>query len=458
MKGYFFFSGLLFFLITTSLHSCEHSNQSDESLVENEIQAAKIAALLKEYLEATPQSDVSLPVAAFESVALTYANVAPIIQENCLFCHKPGGNAPFSLKGYQNVKKRAGVIREVLSKKIMPPWMADYDYVDFFNAPQITNQERAMLISWIDRGCPNLTTEGIPQTVKEPQVSIQPDLVLSRTEQHIVTSNGDSYQCFVYDPQLEEDQYLSGIEFVSDNPEVIHHLMLYLDTTQVIGGERDCWDCKNDGIVNRLLPIQSWSKGMRPFILNRRLAYRIPAGARFILQTHYGDENNKGRAESSTLKLYFTDTPEETVDFAIINKFDIHYRAHEVTTETISYYAEDSISLIGIVPHMHFLTKKIESFAITPQQEVIPLLKISHWDYLWQGQYIYRKSVLIPKGSTIYCNIVVDNTANNPTQPNDPVRDVYYKTNSNDEMLVLVLLKKAYAPTDKLMEVAEFLN
>lgn len=453
----FLFQGLLFFLIILSMHNCEDSSKPDKSLAANEIQATRMAALLEDYLQATPQPDSSLPIAAFDTVALTYENVTPILQDNCLFCHKPNSNAPFSLIGYKNVKKRAEAIREVLSKKIMPPWMADNDYVKFFNAPSMSDLERALVISWIDQGCSNANQTEIPKDNFLSSIETTPDLVISLPTQHTITSNSDTYQCSVYDPHLEEDRYLAGIEFVSDNPEVLHHLTLYLDTSRIADGRGSCWDCLHDGIFNRLTPIQAWSRGMRPFVLNSQLAHRIPKGARFILQTHYSDENHKGRSESTTLKFHFTDKPQEEVKFHGLNKFDIFYPANQIVTETMSYEVEDSISLFFIVPHAHFLTKKIESFAVTPEQEVIPLLKISEWDYLWQGQYIYEKPIIIPAGSTIYCNIVVDNTAENPTQPNNPVRDVIYETGANDEMFVLVLLKKNYSQGDENIEVANFL-
>ncbi len=105
------------------------------------------------------------------------------------------------------------------------------------------------------------------------------------------------------------------------------------------------------------------------------------------------------------------------------------------------------------------MTKKIEIFAVNEDtKEIIKLLKIPDWDYLWQGQYINTLPVIIPKGSTIYCNVVIDNTADNPTQPNSPVRDVFYNTNSSDEMLVLVLLTKPYKEGDSQLQVAKFLK
>jgi len=53
----------------------------------------------------------------------TFANdIAPILQKNCLPCHREQGAAPFSLASYAAVKKRAKTIAKVTQKRIMPPW------------------------------------------------------------------------------------------------------------------------------------------------------------------------------------------------------------------------------------------------------------------------------------------------------------------------------------------------
>lgn len=52
---------------------------------------------------------------------LTYwADVRPIIEENCVPCHGPGGER-FSLFSYASARSRRFTIRNVVSARIMPP-------------------------------------------------------------------------------------------------------------------------------------------------------------------------------------------------------------------------------------------------------------------------------------------------------------------------------------------------
>src|SRR5262245_59945940 len=54
---------------------------------------------------------------------LTYAkHIAPIIQNKCQTCHRPGTAAPFSLSNYDDVVAWSETIKEVVEQKRMPPW------------------------------------------------------------------------------------------------------------------------------------------------------------------------------------------------------------------------------------------------------------------------------------------------------------------------------------------------
>ena len=413
--------------------------------------------MIKEYESENQRYHEGNAPQVYQDSVYYYSDVEPIIAQNCIFCHNENGNAPFDLTGYVNLKKRSPVVKLVLKERIMPPWLADYHYSDLFNAPAMTDHERSVVITWIENGCEKGNIDHYPQAAGALEFE-SPDLELVLPQRHTVTSDDDTYQCFMYEVKVNEPKYLTGVEFLSDNPEVIHHMMLYLDTCGIIESNVNSWNCKNDGVVNKLFPIQSWSRGMRPFRLNNKLGYRLKSGDRFLLQTHYGDEGNKGRKERTTLRLHFTDSVVSPVNFEILNKLDILYPPDTIMVEHMVYEVKDSISLLGVIPHSHFLVRKMECFAITPDNRQIQLLRIPDWDYLWQGQCMFRHPQIIPKGSTIYFFELIDNTERNPYQPNDPVREVRYATNSNDEMFTVVLLNKTYEKGDESMKVGYFLN
>ena len=52
------------------------------------------------------------------------SDVAPILNEHCVMCHRPGGRAPFSLVTLDDARAKAERIVEVTRARQMPPWTA----------------------------------------------------------------------------------------------------------------------------------------------------------------------------------------------------------------------------------------------------------------------------------------------------------------------------------------------
>ncbi|MED5199877.1 MAG: hypothetical protein VYB51_08695, partial [Gemmatimonadota bacterium] len=70
---------------------------------------------------------VAPPVAASATPQeLTFArDVAPILYENCVECHRPGSFAPMSLLTYENARLYAPLMKTKVQTRQMPPWHVD---------------------------------------------------------------------------------------------------------------------------------------------------------------------------------------------------------------------------------------------------------------------------------------------------------------------------------------------
>ena len=55
------------------------------------------------------------------------ADVAPILYENCVACHRPNHLAPMSLITYEDVRPWARAVKAKVVAREMPPWGADSD-------------------------------------------------------------------------------------------------------------------------------------------------------------------------------------------------------------------------------------------------------------------------------------------------------------------------------------------
>src|SRR5258706_238231 len=87
-------------------------------------------------------------VAATRSTADTPAtfarDVAPILFRQCAPCHRPDGDAPFSLMTYDEARRRAGQIVEVTKSRYMPPWKPDAG-VELVGERRLTNADVAII-------------------------------------------------------------------------------------------------------------------------------------------------------------------------------------------------------------------------------------------------------------------------------------------------------------------------
>lgn len=441
---------VLFFLFVVLLSAgCDAPaihHTTDEQAYNNDSAAN---ALLSEYHSGAQSSEINMAAMKLAPRDVDFSALFPVFADNCVPCHSPEGNAPFCLNSYAAISRKSAVIKDVMLQRLMPPFLADPRYSHLVNAPRINDSVRGEIIRWIDHGAKPAKSKYTGKTGVSQADSVTGSCKTFRAKEHTISSNSDSYQCFVIDLDLKTDTFVNCLRYHSTNKAAIHHIMVYLDTGHVLGNSPDCWDCMKNDIVNKLIPIDSWSRGMLACKLTDGFAFKFPKGSKLLLQTHYGDEGNKGQHEQTTIDLFYSARPTREVKFEIINKLDIFLPANKVKTESLKFKTDSAISLIGCVPHMHFLAKKIEIFAITPDLRKINILKINNWDYLWQGSYFLSSLVQVPAHSSIYMNAVFDNTTNNPQQPNDPVRDVKYDTYSNEEMMVLCLYTVPWKSSDE---------
>ena len=105
------------------------------------------------------------------------------------------------------------------------------------------------------------------------------------------------------------------------------------------------------------------------------------------------------------------------------------------------WYTDASVSvdvqMLGVLPHAHYLCKRMEGFTTLPDGTRKWLLLIKNWDFNWQGDYQYRTPVVLPRGTKLSMRYSYDNSTNNVANPNMPPLRVKYGPQSGDEMAEL---------------------
>ena len=101
--------------------------------------------------------------------------------------------------------------------------------------------------------------------------------------------------------------------------------------------------------------------------------------------------------------------------------------------------------------------KEFKAYAVKPNGDTIPLIKIDDWNFRWQYFYTFEKMLKIPKNSDIIVEATFDNTKNNLDNPFDPPRKISEKIDWNgkgsmktsDEMLQFIITYLPYKQNDE---------
>src|SRR6059058_3815294 len=91
------------------------------------------------------------------AAAPTFAkDVAPIFQQKCQTCHRPGQMGPMSLLTYQDARPWARAIKTKVAARDMPPWHMDktVGIQKFANDISLSEAQIATIVTWVDAGAP----------------------------------------------------------------------------------------------------------------------------------------------------------------------------------------------------------------------------------------------------------------------------------------------------------------
>ncbi|MFP3948664.1 MAG: hypothetical protein ACLFWG_08025, partial [Longimicrobiales bacterium] len=130
-----------------------------------------LATLMALFASAGPaQAQQGVAAATGSDAQVTYAeDVAPILVENCVACHREGSIGPMPLTTYDEVKQWAPLIKFRVEERIMPPWHIDptIGIQEFQNDRSLTEQEIETIATWVDEGAPAGDLDAAPPVPEE---------------------------------------------------------------------------------------------------------------------------------------------------------------------------------------------------------------------------------------------------------------------------------------------------
>jgi len=79
-------------------------------------------------------------------------DVLPILEKNCVGCHRPGQIAPMSFLTYETTRPWAPQIKAVVAAKKMPPAVTSPHYIMLTKDDGLTQAEVDVIVKWVDGG------------------------------------------------------------------------------------------------------------------------------------------------------------------------------------------------------------------------------------------------------------------------------------------------------------------
>ncbi|HUQ83007.1 MAG TPA: hypothetical protein VM076_17780 [Gemmatimonadaceae bacterium] len=396
---------------------------------------------------------------------LTFAeDIAPIVYRNCTSCHRPDGIAPFSLLDYESAAPKLAKIKGMVSSGRMPPWQATGPRGVFRNDRRLTDQERDMIVRWVNSGAKPGNPKNLPPRPEYPdkwEIGT-PDAVVQMPEAYTVPASGTiEYQYFEIPTGITEEKWVQAIEIMPGSREVVHHVLVYAkvppapDATPPAPStaparpttpplfirnrehsrpETDKPD-KPDSAPPRQLGalIGTTAPGTNVVEFPAGTAMRLRPGTVLTFQMHYTAHGHEMQDRTSVGFKFAKEMPsEEIFATAFTNTaFTIPAGAKDVAVPS-EIGVSQPVKIWGMMPHTHLRGTRW-MYKLEGPDSTQTVLDVPRYDFNWQTYYLFATPLVIQPGQKLTSLAWYDNSATNKSNP-DPSIDVKWGDQTWEEM------------------------
>jgi hypothetical protein len=304
----------------------------------------------------------------------------------------------------------------------------------------------------------------------------------------------DDYRCFLLDPELDKDVFITGTDVAPGNPEVVHHVILFrVPPERVPEAEQldkvndgQGWTCFGDtGLasgpdLNDAPWLGAWAPGGAESVLRPGYGAPLERGSRIVMQVHYNLLAGDGEDVSATrLRVAPADADLDPVTTMLMPApvelpcrpgrrdnplCDRDAAVEDVRQRVGNAVAADALHLLcgtpvkasqttrcdrrvdrpttvlGVAGHMHLLGKEIRIEVNPGGPEARTLLDVPVWNFDDQGARPVKPTRLDP-GDTVRvtCRHSQQIRDEIPAFEGQPDRYVVWGEGTSDEMCLGIL-------------------
>ncbi len=359
-------------------------------------------------------------------------DVAPILQNKCQVCHRPGSIAPFSLLTYEDARPWARAIKTQVSKRAMPPWTLDKTIgIQKFKADRSLSDEQIdTIVKWVDAGAPRGNPADMPPPRQFGDMSKwtigEPETIIPIPEPFVVDANAPNLWIdFEVDPGFTEDRWLKAVETKPslEGFPVVHHAGSFTF---------------HDSEPGRSERLGEYALGKTGDIFPEGTGRLIKAGTKIRFNMHYASNGERTVDRTAVGLTWYPKgyTPKyKVVQQHVGDVEDLDLVPGEANIRHDGYLVlKENVRITVFQPHMHNRGKRQCLEAIYTDGR-IETLNCVNWDFGWHIAYNYQDDAqpLLPKGTILHIISWHDNSRANKWNP-DPKNWAGFGQRSSDDM------------------------
>lgn len=422
-----------------------------------------------------------------------YADVRPVIDQNCVTCHSEAGVA-FSMEDAERTYTRRRAIGRAVAERRMPPWLAEAGHQEYVGDRSLNARDLKTIVDWVEADYPKGDGGGYEApsfiaATHAPEFKADVSLELIPGSSYLPPQDRkDDYRCFVVEWPDSGPTYITGFRGAPGNLNVAHHIVLYaagpeyterfVELPDMEKGEG--YGCFNGSLPDQLFEqanraayearypdglreisranrwLAHWAPGMDGHTFPEGTGLPIESGSVVIVQMHYFSAHAPGEADSGTRMEFTTaanvERPAYNFPFTRNSWFSGKEEGSMVVPAGQSATYSLSTTLDNLLPeiahaldvkpddiqdltihsanlHMHKFGAAGEITLTDEHGRVETLLSVPEWDLGWQRDFQFVNPKHVSRDAFETTRMMVECVYQNDTE-----QTVYGGLGSEDEM------------------------
>lgn len=383
-----------------------------------------------------------------------YADVRPLLVQNCMRCHTESGIGWSMEDAEATFAKRARIARAV-TRHVMPPWLAEEGHQEYLGDLALDEDLVQMVARWRAAGFPKGDPRPDPPRSTEVVFPFATDVSLDILPGRSYLPNqsrDDDYRCFLTDWPETERRYVTGFRAVPGNDKVAHHVVVHVVTPEMLdrfkeidaetdGPGYECfggalpsdfdWDAYEtrypDGIKELSRSewwLTHWAPGMFGYEFPQGTGIPIEPGSGLVVQMHYYSKKAPGERDQGTKVEFDLASEVERPAFMLVQTRNDWLEGEKNGSmvipagENATYVLQNRLSdfldyaawITGMDAdrvggftinsanlHMHAFGASGDVSLTDPNGRTQTLLAIPRWDLRWQRDFAFTQPKVFPR-------------------------------------------------------------